>query len=492
MGELQVGRGGIFVRGEDGLFRVKASRGLPAGAPAAVALGALPREEVLRRGSDPEGAPAFAAFGLELLCPVFKGDRAIAVLGLGPRAEGRPFGPEEVGFLRSLAACTAAPIENGLIYDELRRVNQKLSVKVFQLHNLFDISRELTGAHERGLHLQEDAVVPEEAARPVLEALRAAMPVADLPPGALRDRLLRTRMSLAVPLAVAGRVEGLLALGERASGAPFSEEDRDFAQTLARQALAALETVRLHQVQVEKQRQDRELQIAREIQQSLFPRHWPRVEGFELAAESHACHQVGGDYYDFIPLSGGRLALAIADVAGKGTPASILMASVHASLQALAGTAEPAVLMARLNRFLYESTQDNKYVTLFYAELDPLARHLTYVNGGHVPPYRVTDDRTERLGVGGPVLGLLEHVDYEVGQLRLAPGDLVAMVTDGATEALSPREEEFGDERICGVLHEATSSTAAGALRALVAAVNDWAGPAGCTDDLTALVLKAL
>ncbi|HWW94799.1 MAG TPA: GAF domain-containing protein, partial [Vicinamibacteria bacterium] len=146
MGELQVGRGGIFVRGEDGLFRVKASRGLPPGAPAAVALGALPREEVLRRGADPEGGPAFAAFGLELLCPIFKGDRPIAVLGLGPRAKGRPFGPEEVGFLRSLAACTAAPIENGLIYDELRRVNQKLSVKVFQLHNLFDISRELTGS----------------------------------------------------------------------------------------------------------------------------------------------------------------------------------------------------------------------------------------------------------------------------------------------------------------------------------------------------------
>ena len=529
MGELQVGRGGIFVRGEDGLFRVKASRGLPPGAPAAVALGALPREEVLRRGADPEGGPAFAAFGLELLCPIFKGDRPIAVLGLGPRAKGRPFGPEEVGFLRSLAACTAAPIENGLIYDELRRVNQKLSVKVFQLHNLFDISRELTGsldeetiknlitttamghfmvsrcalylggpaslalAHERGLHREdEEAVVPEEAARPVLETLRAAVPVADLPPGALRDRLLRTRMSLAVPLAVGGRVEGLLALGERASGAPFSEEDRDFAQTLARQALVALETVRLHQVQVEKQRQDRELQIAREIQQSLFPRHWPRVEGFELAAESHACHQVGGDYYDFISLSGGRLALVIADVAGKGTPASILMASVHASLQALAGTAEPAVLMTRLNRFLFESTQDNKYVTLFYAELDPLARHLTYVNGGHVPPYRLAGDRRERLGVGGPVLGLLEHVDYEVGQVRLAPGDLVAMVTDGATEALSPGEEEFGDGRIWGVLREAASGSAAGALRALVAAVNDWAGPAGCTDDLTALVLKTL
>src|SRR5258708_8289779 len=139
MGELQVGRGGIFVRGDDGLFRAKASRGLPPAGPA-VALGTLPREGVLRRGSPPEGGAAFDAFGLELLCPVFKGDRTIAVLGLGPRAEGRPFGPEEVGFLQSLAACTAAPIENGLIYDELRRGNQKLSLKGFHLHNPFPTS----------------------------------------------------------------------------------------------------------------------------------------------------------------------------------------------------------------------------------------------------------------------------------------------------------------------------------------------------------------
>ena len=173
------------------------------------------------------------------------------------------------------------------------------------------------------------------------------------------------------PSAAGARLEGVLAVGERVSGAPFSEEDHDFAQTLARQAVAALESARLHRMQVEKQRQDRELQIAREIQQSLFPSGCPELDGFEVAAESRPCHEVGGDHYDFISLGEGRLALAVADVSGKGTPASILMASVHASLQALAGTASPAVVMERVNRFLFASTQANKYATLFYAELDP-------------------------------------------------------------------------------------------------------------------------
>jgi sigma-B regulation protein RsbU (phosphoserine phosphatase) len=527
MGEMQASRGALLVRSDAG-YELRASRGLPAKAPACLPLRALPEAGVVLRSSGQHGE-VFEAYGLEVLSPIFKGERPIAVLGLGPRAAGGAYREAEAGFLASVAACACAPIENGLIYQELQRLNQKLSIKVFQLSNLFDISRELTMsldeeaiknlvtttlmghlmvtrcalylrgpgglslAHERGLKGEsESALVPEVEARPVIESLRAALPVAELPEGLLKQRLIRTRMALAVPLYLGGRVEGLLGVGERVSGAPFGEEDRDFALTLGRQAMAALESVRLHQVRLEKQRQDRELQIAREIQRSLFPRTRPEVRGFEVAALSQSCFQVGGDHYDHITLPDGRLALAIADVSGKGTPASILMASVHASLRALAGTAAPEVLMERLNRFLFESTQDNKYVTLFYAELDPSTRRLRYVNAGHVPPYRLSNDGSwEQLTCGGPVLGLLEGVGYEVGEVQLTPGDLVAMVTDGVTEALSPDDVEFADERTLAALRAAMGSSAAEVVSGLVSKVTAWTGTAGCSDDLTVLVLKA-
>ena len=155
---------------------------------------------------------------------------------------------------------------------------------------------------------------------------------------------------------------------------------------LARQAQAALEGARLHRVRLEKERQDRDLQIARGIQQSLFPRGFPEVPGFDVLAESRSCFEVGGDYYDFIPLDGGRLALVVADVSGKGTPASLMMASIHAWLQAMAGTARPRQVLERLDRFLNANTQTSRYVTLFYGELDPARRRLVYVNAGHVPP----------------------------------------------------------------------------------------------------------
>jgi phosphoserine phosphatase RsbU/P len=524
MGELQVARGALFVRRQDGTFHARASRGLPAAAPLDLGREGPPAD---LKAVGP-GHVAHDRHGLVLLCPIHRRGRPIAVLGLGPRAGERTFGAEEENFLRSVAGCAATPIENGLIYDELRQVNQKLSVKIFQLHNLFDISRELTGnfeeeaiqkliattvmghfmvsrcalylatpqglvlAHERGLRREtETAPIPVEAAAKALKALRGPQTVDELPAGPLRERLELGRMALVVPLAAGDRVEGLLAVGERASRAPFSEEDRDFAQTLARQALAALENARLLRVRAEKQRQDRELQIAREIQQNLFPPRCPAIPGFQVAAESRSCFQVGGDYYDWVPLGGGRLALVIADVSGKGTPASILMASVHASIRALAGTASPGQLLERLNRFLFASTQANKYVTLFYAELDPATRRLLYVNAGHVPPYHVArDGAVSRLLEGGPAVGLLDEVSYEVGEVTVKSGETVAVVTDGVTEANSPDEREFGDERVCEALRALSSGTAASVLEGLVKAVNEWAGPAGCSDDLTALILK--
>ncbi len=542
MGELQAGRGCLLVRGADGAYDVRASRGLPPGAPVRVSL-ELAADGVAVRGQG-VADDVLAAYGLEVLCPIVRFHdgqgpeasggpqaRVIAVLGLGPRADGRTFGREETSFLHSVAACAATPIENGLIYHELKTLNQRLSVKVYQLHTLFDISRELTSsfdeegiknlvtttlmghllvsrcalylgvgggglavAHERGLRSETDeAFVPEAGARPVLDALTQPLPVGELPAGAIKDRLQRARLVLVVPVTVGPRTDGFIAVGERVGGGTFTDEDRDFALTLARQAGAALEAVRLHRVDLQKQRRDREMQIAREIQRSLFPRDRPVIAGFEVAAESLACYEVGGDHYDFIPLGDDRWALAIADVSGKGAPASILMASVHASLRALAGSARPDQLMVRLNRFLFESTQENKYVTLFYAELDPARRRLAYVNAGHVPPFWVDGgERRERLGVGGPVLGLLESARYDMAEVQLASGELVAMVTDGATEALSPDDEEFGEDRLRALIETACGECAEAVVGRVSERVREWAGSAGCSDDLTLLVLKAV
>ena len=289
-------------------------------------------------------------------------------------------------------------------------MNRALSVKVFQLNNLFDISRELTAsldeeaikrlvvttlmghflasrcalyllageglalAHARGWRTGEvPARLPAECAAQAEE-----LPGSPAHERAARDCCGRrsprpgSRWSFPSPreAARAGCSWWASAPRARRSWRRTSTSPR----LSRRQAQAALEGVRLHRWRSRRSDRTASSQIAREIQRSLFPRKVPAPAELELAAESRPCFQVGGDYYDFIPLDGERLALVVADVSGKGTPASILMASVHASLRALAGAEPPARLMERLNRFLFASTQESKYVTLFYGEIEPRAR----------------------------------------------------------------------------------------------------------------------
>lgn len=525
MGELRALRGAVLMRRDDGCLELRAVRGTKAAVPGR-RFEPLPDGTELLSLAEAPGCEAMRVLGLELLCPIARAGRPVAYIGLGPRLDGCAYAPEELELVKAVASCAATPIENGLITEELSASNRRLQAKLFQLQNLFDLSRELTSsfdaaaiknvvtatlmghllasrcafyaAAEEGFQLVHERGGGLADAAPRLSASQAAaafsgaplaLPVEELPGSSFKETLSAARFTHVVRLSSGGREQGFFVIGGRVPGAPLEEEDADFAMTLGRQALAALDAVRMHQVRLSKERQDRELQIARGIQKGLFPARLPALEGFELAARSESCYEIGGDYYDFISLGDGRLGLVVADVSGKGTPASLLMASVHASVQALAGGARPAALMERLNRFLFLNTQANKFVTAFYGELDPRARQLRYVNAGHVPPFVRRGDRLCRLEAGGPALGLLDGPSFEEAVVELGRGDVVAVVTDGATEAMSPQDEEFGDERVFEALGRAENAQAA--LERLFEAVHRWSGARGCSDDLTALVLLA-
>ncbi len=524
MGELQASAGVVYVASEKRGFERRVARGLVGEAPATV----TPRPGATQAFvPGPEEAELERA-GIVILCPVLRAERPVALLGLGERDGGRGYSSEDLAFLESLAAMAATPIEAGLTDEELRRVNRDLSVRVYQLQNLFDIGRALAAtldveeierlvvttvmgyflATRAALYHAEGPALELGHARGAragtlplrlpgdLQALARELPgpraTAELPPGPLRDAMVAADFAIVVPLVAPGRLAGLLAVGARPGSRPVAPEDLDFAAALVRQAQAALEAARLHEVRLAKERQDRDLVIARGIQLGLLPKASPRLAGFEIAGESRSCLGVGGDYFDYVPLEGGRLGVVIADVSGKGTPASLMMASVHAWLRALAGSEPAARVLERLNRFVYSSTETSRYVTLFYGELDPRSHRLVYVNAGHVPPFVVrAAGGEERLRSGGPVLGLLEEVTLEPGEIELGPGDLLAAVTDGVTEATSPSDQEFGDERVRQALAAHKGAGALATLSGLIAAVDGWVGPAGCSDDLTALILRA-
>jgi CHASE2 domain-containing sensor protein len=238
--------------------------------------------------------------------------------------------------------------------------------------------------------------------------------------------------------------------------------------------------------------QEQELAVARRIQQDLLPKSVLAVPELEVVGANRPCFEVGGDYFDYFRLADGRIALAIADVAGKGVGAALLMSNVQAILRAecARGTAVPHV-PAQANRQLMESLAGNsKFVTFFYGALDPAARRLFYSNAGHNPPLVVrADGRIEELETGGLILGVFPLAEYDEGSVDLAAGDLVVLFTDGVTEAES-RHGLYSDERLQELLVRERTRPAKEIAQAILDDVDLFSHGRHQTDDVTVVVVK--
>lgn len=263
---------------------------------------------------------------------------------------------------------------------------------------------------------------------------------------------------LLVPLPGRDRLAGVMALGPKRSEEPYSPTDRQLLQSVASQTGLALENAELFEhltAEVsQRERISREIEIAREVQEHLFPQVVPSVQGIDLAGHCRPAQAVGGDYYDFFILpatvSDERLALALGDISGKGISAALLMASLRASLRSAAQLqpGDLCTLMRHVNRLVYESSTANRYATFFYAELDPFTRLLNYVNAGHNPPVILRGSENIPLEPTGTVIGLLPDVSFARASILLRPGDVLLTFTDGISEAMNATDEEWGEPRM--------------------------------------------
>lgn len=311
-----------------------------------------------------------------------------------------------------------------------------------------------------------------------------------------RRFLTESGASVIFPMKVGGEARGLLLVGAKMNGEPFSEEDIRFIEILGNIAISALENERLFKEEITKKRLESELALALEIQRNLLPKAPPELGRFEIYGESQPSRLVGGDYFDFIKC-GDRQLIAIGDVSGKGMPAALLMANVQAALRALAPLKiELRELARRLNELVYSNTSADQFITLFLAEFDPVAGELTYLNAGHNPPALLRPgERPHLLREGGIILGFDDApYDYKTGRATLRSGDFALLYTDGITEATGEGKEDFGAERLFDEAREAIAraphATARDVALSCIAAVRDFADSQ--SDDMTIVVLKAL
>ena len=286
-----------------------------------------------------------------------------------------------------------------------------------------------------------------QSARGVVEVDRL-----DLDSPALRA-MKEVGVSLTIPLVAQGELIGMLNLGPRLSEQEYSVDDRTLLSSLAIQAAPALRVAQLVRQQQEearrRERLDQELRIARLIQQTLLPRELPKLPGWQLAAYYRPAREVGGDFYDFVKLPEGKLAVIVADVTDKGVPAALVMATTRSVLHAVAERLiSPSQVLARVNEQILPNMPENMFVTCLYSVLDPLKRTFRFANAGHGLAFRRGSGGVSELKATGMPLGLMPDMTYEENEVVLLPGETILLQSDGLAEAHNSRREMFGFPRV--------------------------------------------
>jgi sigma-B regulation protein RsbU (phosphoserine phosphatase) len=316
-----------------------------------------------------------------------------------------------------------------------------------------------------------------------------------------RGELAALQSELLLPLAVRDKLLGFISLGAKRSEEPYTGSDVRLLKSVAAQTGLALENANLMQTVADevaqRERLNREVEIAREVQERLFPQKLPIIAGLDYAGHCRPALGVGGDYYDFLALPQGNLGLAIGDVSGKGIAAALMMASLQASLRSEATRAPDnlAAAVGSINRLVYEASSSNRYATFFYGQYDPAEGRFDYVNAGHNPPmlFRGAGENAtvSRLEANGTVIGLLESAHYEQGSVRLSPGDVLIAFTDGISEAMNLDDEEWGEDRLIEAVRNCQVLSAQQLLECIFDAATRFAGTAPQHDDMTLVVVRA-
>jgi sigma-B regulation protein RsbU (phosphoserine phosphatase) len=303
----------------------------------------------------------------------------------------------------------------------------------------------------------------------------------------------QTRSEMVAPIISNDEVIGVFDLESDELNA-YSEDDLEVLMMLASQVAIIIEKVMLHEQLIEKHRLETQLEVARQVQLELLPPQDPELAGYDISAYNFPTEEVSGDYYDWVRIYEDQIGIVIADVAGKGVPAAILMAFLRASLRAASHIGYAThISMAKVNFLLWESIERNQFVTAVYGILDAANGTLSYSNAGHNPPLLVNAAREARfMERGEQPLGMFRDTRYHEYYLEFSPGDVLVLYTDGATEANNPSGEEFGRERLAQAVKDNYDRPAREMIASLEMAILGWTEHAGASDDVTFFVIKAL
>ena len=461
--------------------------------------------------------------GFEMLIAIQNSERHFGFLALGPRMDGKKASSEEIEVLESLVFMSGIAISNSELVSELRATNRKLDYKIQELFTLFDLSKSFNASIDREeikrifkftllgqlfvrrffLIIQrrgEPQIVsqnglgmaPDRQQMQDLFAVERNIVMVDDDIRKKHPFLEQAQIHLLLKLNNDGQEPAVVGLGKRANGVEFEQTDLNFLISLGNLALMSIQKTYLLEDQIEKERMEEELSIARSIQQRLFPDKTPEVPNLQIAATNIPSYQVGGDYYDLIRDDDQNLTMAIADVTGKGVPASLLMANLQSVLHILQPFDISLVdATGQINSLIYQNTPSDKFISFFWARFFHHTRTLRFVNAGHNPPLLFRKGSEPRkLSDGGVLLGAMPTLmPYKEVKVQLQKDDIIVMYTDGVTEAMNSEEEEFDEPRLISCVESRMDQLPDEIMEGIISEVTAYCDN-HFTDDLTLIVCR--
>ncbi len=443
---------------------------------------------------------------------------------LGERLSKKEYADEDYDFLKTIIHIGATAIDNSLIVTELKELNRELDAKVNQLSSLFDLSKEFGGILKvemvgklllysiiGQLLVSKYAVInyigssfnilenkfPKDKIVEILNTFNLHEINSVLQKDQIKEEfpaITELGVELIVPMQIKGVTKGLIMLGQRVAGHQFSKSDIEYVASVGGLAIIALENAILFSETLEKQKLEKDLETARNIQKNLLPKSMPKMKSFEIAAFNNSARQVGGDYYDLVRLSEEDILFAIGDVSGKGVPAALLMANLQAFLKSICKQRIPLGEASNLiNDLVSENTSNGSFITFFWGILNDATRQMTYVNAGHNPPLLIRDNKILKLRTGGMILGVMTTlIPYNSETVELEKGDLLILFTDGITEAMNPDFVEFSDERLEELSLNMAGKSSVEILENIMNEVKIYINGAEQSDDITLIIIKVI
>ena len=537
MGKMLISKGVVLLKteGTDNIYKVKAAKGINLSLIDTFIEAKFPKLSVFSFNEIPENDVFVNEHKFEYYFKIYFQNKYLGILCLGKKLNTSDLSNNDIIFIETMLNISASAIENTIKFEEVSNLNNSLNNKVRQLNSLFELGKEFNSSFidkeniikllnfsllgnfgikdfvilsrdnkdkfvivkdNKNLEIEKFDLYNLLSGDDIPKILKKTIVINEDSTIPFIKYLFEKDFELFIPTIINNKIDSIICLGKKLNKKPFSEEDIEFLESIMNLSLISIHNYFLFQEYLSKQKIDSELIIAREIQEALLPDKIPEIENYEIAGMNNPALQIGGDYFDFIKIAEDKLVIVIADVSGKGTPASLLMASIQSAVHSYLklyeeGNFDFAKVTEKINELIYENTSSEKFITFFWGILDSKENTFEYINAGHNPPQMLKGNKFIELTEGGFIIGILDiPMNYEIGKVEMGKDDIIVFYTDGVTEALNIKDEEYGETNLKNVILYEKNNSPAVILDSIKNSVLEFSKNMPQYDDITLIVLK--